>query len=131
MIEFDMAEKIITGLLLIVAIIHILPISGFSGTARLESLYGVVVSGSDLEILMRHRAVLFGILGVFFAYAAFTPSVQPLAFVAAFATIFSFLYLAVSVGGYNEAIHKIVLADVVAAVCLIVSLVIFFLKGRV
>jgi len=125
-----MAEKIITGLLLIVAIIHILPVSGFTGVARLEALYGVAISGSDLEILMRHRAMLFGILGVFFAYAAFTPSMQPLAFIAAFATIFSFFYLAATVEGYNAAIQKVVLADIVAAICLLVSVVIFFLKGR-
>jgi len=125
-----MAEKVITGLLLIVAIIHILPVSGFTGVARLESLYGVAISGSELEILMRHRALLFGILGVFFAYAAFTPSMQPLAFIAAFATIFSFFYLAVTVGGYNAAIQKVVLADIVAVICLLVSVVIFFLKGR-
>jgi len=128
--EFEMAEKVITGLLLIVAIIHILPVSGFTGVARLESLYGVAISGSELEILMRHRALLFGILGVFFAYAAFTPSMQPLAFIAAFATIFSFFYLAVTVGGYNAAIQKVVLADIVAVICLLVSVVIFFLKGR-
>ena len=126
-----MAERIITGLLLIVAIIHILPVSGFTGVARLESLYGVTVSGSELEILMRHRAVLFGILGVFFAYAAFTPSVQILAFIAAFATIFSFFYLAATVEGYNAAIHKVVLADVVAAICLLVSVVIYMMKGRI
>jgi len=128
--EFEMAEKVITGLLLVVAIIHILPVSGFTGVARLESLYGVAISGSDLEILMRHRALLFGILGVFFAYAAFTPSMQPLAFIAAFATIFSFFYLAATVGGYNAAIQKVVLADIVAVICLLVSVVIFFLKGR-
>ncbi len=125
-----MAEKVITGLLLIVAIIHILPVSGFTGVARLESLYGVAISGSELEILMRHRALLFGILGVFFAYAAFTPSMQPLAFIAAFATILSFFYLAATVGGYNAAIQKVVLADIVAVICLLVSVVIFFLKGR-
>jgi len=129
--ELEMGERIITGLLLVVAIIHILPVSGFTGVARLESLYGVAISGSDLEILMRHRAVLFGILGVFFAYAAFTPSMQPLAFIAAFATIFSFFYLAATVEGYNAAIHKVVLADVVAAICLLVSVVIYMMKGRI
>ena len=30
---------------------------------------------------MRHRAVLFGLLGLFFIYAAFYPAYQPLAFV--------------------------------------------------
>jgi len=55
---------------------------------------------------------------------------QPLAFIAAFATIFSFFYLAATVEGYNAAIQKVVLADIVAAICLLVSVVIFFLKGR-
>jgi hypothetical protein len=124
-----MSDKIITVLLLIVAVIHILPISGFFGVARLEALYGVPVVGNDMEILMRHRAILFGILGVFFAYAAFTPAVQPLAFLAAFVTLASFFYLAFSVGGYNAAIGKIVVADVVAAISLLVAVIMFYTRG--
>ena len=123
-----MAEKIITVLLLIVAVIHIIPISGFVGVARLESLYGIPVSGNNMEILMRHRAILFGILGIFFAYAAFTPSLQPLAFLAAFATLASFFYLAIAVGDYNTAIRKIVIGDVVAAVSLLGAVVIFYTR---
>jgi len=124
-----MADKFITCLLMIVAIIHIIPIGGFIGAARLETLYGVAIASADLEILMRHRAVLFGILGVFFAYAAFTPSVQPLAFIAAFISIASFFYLAFSVGGYNSAIGKVVTADVVAALSLGIAVVLFYSKS--
>lgn len=123
-----MAEKVITALLLIVAVIHIIPISGFAGVARLESLYGIPVSGNNMEILMRHRAVLFGILGVFFAYAAFTPSLQPLAFLAAFATLASFFYLALAVGDYNAAIGKIVMGDIVAAVSLLAAVTIYYTR---
>jgi hypothetical protein len=72
--------------------------------------------------------VLFGILGVFFAYAAFTPAVQPLSFVAAFATLVSFFYLAFSIGEYNEAIRKIVYGDVVAAVCLAGAVILFYTR---
>ena len=125
-----MIERAITGLLLVVAVIHIIPISGFLGVARLESLYGVPVSGNDMEILMRHRAVLFGILGVFFAYAAFTPSLQPLAFIAAFATLAAFFYLAFSVGGYNDAISKLVYGDVVAVVCLAIAVILYYVKAE-
>ena len=123
-----MAEKAITILLIIVAVIHIMPISGFAGIARLESLYGIPISGNNMEILMRHRAILFGILGVFFAYAAFTPSVQPLAFLAAFATLVSFFYLAISVGEYNAAIRKIVIGDIVAAISLFGAVILYYTK---
>ena len=125
-----MSEKLITALLLIIAVIHIIPISGFLGAAKLEMLYGIPVSGNNMEILMRHRAVLFGILGVFFAYAAFTPSLQPLAFLAAFATLASFFYLAFSVGDYNASIRKIVVGDVVAAISLVAAVVLFYTKGN-
>ena len=123
-----MLERIITGLLLVVAAIHLVPITGFFGADRLTSLYGIDVTSADLEILMRHRAVLFGILGVFFAYAAFRPALQPVAFVAAFATIASFFYLAFSVGDFVEAIRKIVVGDVVAAVALLGAVILYVIK---
>jgi hypothetical protein len=124
-----MQEKIITLLMLIVAVIHLVPITGFAGVARLESLYGIPITGKDMEILMRHRAILFAILGAFFAYAAFTPAVQPLAFLAAFVTLVSFFYLAFAVGGYNDAIRKIVIADVIAAVSLLGAVILYYTKG--
>jgi hypothetical protein len=123
-----MSEKAITVLLLIVAVIHIVPISGFAGVARLESLYGIPILGNDMEILFRHRAILFGILGVFFAYAAFTPSVQPLAFIAASATLAAFFYLTASVGGFNAAITRIVIGDGVAAISLLGAVTIYYTK---
>lgn len=123
-----MTEKIITALMLIVAIIHIVPIAGVTGAAKLELLYGTPIASNELEILMRHRAVLFGILGMFFAYAAFTPSLQPLAFLAAFGTMASFFYLAFSVGDYNQAIQKIVVGDIVAAISLLIAVILFYTK---
>lgn len=116
--EVNMAGYLTTGLMLIVAAIHLAPITGFFGTRPLRALYGIEVESPDLEILMRHRAMLFGILGAFFAYAAFVPELQPVAFVAATASLASFFYLAVAVGNYRAPIRKVVIADVVAAVCL-------------
>jgi len=64
--------------------------------------------------LMRHRAVLFGLLGVFLGVAAFIPALQGAALVAGVISVVSFLWLAVSVGGYNAAIARVVVADLVA-----------------
>jgi len=120
-----MNENLITGLMLVVAAIHLVPISGFFGTDRLSALYGIEVDSPDLEILMRHRAVLFGILGAFFAYAAFVPALQPIAFVAAAASLASFFYLAVAVGDYSRPIRKIVFGDVVAVICLATAILLY------
>jgi hypothetical protein len=66
---------LITAMLTVVGMIHLLPLAGVLGAARLEALYGVAVDGSDLEILLRHRAVLFGLLGAFLVVAALPPRV--------------------------------------------------------
>ncbi len=124
-----MVERAISGLLLVVAVIHLLPITGFFGVDRLASLYGIEITDGNLEILMRHRAILFGILGAFFAYAAFNPTLQPMAFIAAFASLASFFFLSLSVGDFSDSIRKVVVADVVASVCLLGSIVLYFVKN--
>lgn len=125
-----MKKRIICGLMLVVAVIHLLPFSGFLGTAQLASLYGIDVQDHNLAILMQHRAMLFTILGALFAYAAFRPALQPVAFLAAFLSIGSFFYLAFSIGDFNSSIRKVVIADIVAAFALTVAVTLFFLDRR-
>jgi len=125
-----MYERIITGLMLVVAVIHLLPISGFFGVEQLASLYEIKITDGNLEILMRHRAILFGILGGFLAYAAFTPAIQPIAFLAAFISVASFFFLSFSVGEFNDAIRKVVIADIVASVSLLGAIVLYVVKSN-
>ena len=120
-----MMDTLITVLMLIVAAIHLAPMSGFLGARQLTALYGIDVEEPDLEILMRHRALLFGILGAFFAYAAFVPAIQPIAFAAAAASITGFFYLTAVVGNYGAPIRKIVIADVIAAMCLVAAIALY------
>lgn len=112
---------LVSVMLAIVAIIHLLPLSGVLGGARLSALYGISFDEPNLAILMRHRAVLFGLLGVFLLYAAFRPGYQLAAFVAGFVSVLSFLCLAWSVGGYNAQLGRVFNADLVALVCLVVG----------
>lgn len=109
----------ISAMLIIVSIIHLLPLSGVLGSERLTMLYGIPFDEPNLVILMRHRAVLFGLLGLFLLFAAFRPAYQILAFIAGFVSVISFLWLAWSVGGYNAQIARVFTADVIALVCLI------------
>ena len=121
-------QKVLTGLLILVAIIHLLPLSGVLGIKRLAALYGITFNEPNLEILMRHRAVLFGLFGAFILYAAFTPRLQLLAIIAGFVSVLSFMFLAWSVGDFNESIQKVVIADVVALIALVGSGIIYFLR---
>lgn len=114
-------ERAITALLILVGIIHLLPLSGILGAERLAVLYGIAVHGPDLEILMRHRAVLFGLLGSFMVYAAFKPPLQALAIAGGLASVLSFIAIAWAVGDYNDALHRVVIADIIAAVALVVA----------
>lgn len=122
-------EKLVAALLVLVGIIHLIPVSGVLGADRLAALYGVSLDDPSLLILMRHRAVLFGLLGLFLVYAAFKPSLQPLAFAAGLVSVVSFMAIAWAVGGYNEAIRKVVITDVVALVALFIAGVLYAL-GR-
>jgi len=114
-------NKLIGALLIVVAIIHLLPLMGLLGPAQLSRLYGLDFSEPNLTLLMRHRAVLFGLLGAFLAYAAFQPSLRPLALVAGFASVLSFLWLAWTSPGYNALIGRVVVADIVALACLLLA----------
>jgi hypothetical protein len=114
-------QRLVSAMLIVVGIIHLLPLSGVLGGERLASLYGMSFEEANIAILMRHRAVLFGLFGLFLVYAAFRPSLQPLAFAAGFASVASFLALAYSTGGYNAGIARVVTADWVALVCLVVG----------
>jgi hypothetical protein len=123
-------QKIITVLLIVIGIIHLLPLSGVLGADRLSALYGLSFHEPSLSILMRHRAVLFGLLGLFFVYAAFQPAVQPMAFITAFISVVSFIGIAWSVGGYNEAVRKVVFADWIALLCLIAAVILYVIVHR-
>ena len=114
---------LVSATLSIVGVIHLLPFLGVLGRAQLETLYGVPLDEPNLVILMRHRAVLFGLLGLFFLFAAFKPQYQLVAFVAGFVSVVSFLWLTWYSGGYTGHITRVLNADLIALACLVVSAV--------
>lgn len=114
-------RRVVTLALLLVAFIHLLPLSGVLGQARLEGLYGVAIGDPNLLLLMRHRAVLFGLLGGYLLVAAFVPKMQGAALAMGAISVASFLLLAWTTPGTSPGIARIVTADLVAAVALVVG----------
>lgn len=114
-------NRLVSAMLIIAGVIHLLPLSGAIGSERLATLYALQFNEPNLEILMRHRAVLFGLFGSFMIFAAFKPAYQTIAFIGGFISVVSFLYLAWAVGNYNEKVTRVIIADVVALGCLVVG----------
>ena len=112
---------IVPAVLVVVALIHALPIMGVLGAAKLSQLYGIPVQEANLELILRHRAVLFGLLAAFLAYAAVRPELHRIALGAGFVSVISFLVLAHPSASLNTALTTVVRADWVALVLLVVG----------
>lgn len=109
----------VSALLLISAVIHLLPLSGVISTGRLAALYGVVIVDPNLALAMRHRAVMFGLLGVLLAAAAFAPELRPVALLGGLLSDAAFMGLALSIPGTNDRMRRVLVADVISVVCLL------------
>jgi hypothetical protein len=121
---------IIMAALLVASLVHLVPLVGVLGVERLKGLYGVDVEGRDMAILMRHRAVLFGLLGAFFLAAAFMPLLQLPALLLATGSIGAFLFLGTAIGGYNRAMARLVTVDKFVIVLLLAGLGAWFDLAR-
>ena len=110
-----------TALLLLAALANLLPVLGVLSTSRLESLYGVLLRNPNLAILMRHRAVLFAIVGGLLGVAAFHPPLRTFAIAAGLVSMLSFVAIAGLVGDYNPQLRRVVLVDVIASLGLVAA----------
>lgn len=125
-------DKVIAALLVIAGIIHLLPVTGVLGAPRLQALYGLPMDDPNLLILMRHRAVLFGIVGLLLIGAVFRTGWQTPAIAAGLISVIGFLVLArmsgapdagiPNAGIPNAEIRRVVLVDWVALAALVGAL---------
>ena len=101
------------ALLIIIGLINFLPVIGVISSARITQAYSVELVSNDLAILLRHRALLFGIIGGFIMYSAFAPQYQLVAMVMAAISMVGYLGVMWSVGGYNPSLFKVAVVDMV------------------
>ena len=117
-------RHVATILFVLVGLVNVVPIVGVLGAAKLEAVYGVPITNDDLLLLLRHRSILFGLLGGFLIFAAFREQWRALATVAGLVSMVAYLALAWPIAGHGAAIQKVFWADAVAVVLLVVGYVI-------
>lgn len=124
----DLQEWVLRTAFFIVSLIHLLPLIGVTGRTALEKAYGIPVDSSDLQLLLQHRAVLFGLLGAACAIAAFNAPWRPAVWCAAMISTCSFMLLAWLAPSYNYAVARVVWFDLVAVAMLLLAGVVHILR---
>lgn len=119
-----------TALICLASLINLGPLVGALSSKRLLALYGIEIEEPNLSILMRHRAVLFGIVGTLLAVSAFYLPLRPTAYAAGFVSMLSFVLIARLVGGSNAQLKRIVTIDLVGSAALLGALLIDFSHFR-
>ena len=120
-------NKIYLVLLFLVGVINFLPIIGMLSLDKINQTYGVSVSDNNLAVLLRHRALLFGLIGGFVIYSVFNPQFQTAAIILASVSMLGYLYFFWSIGGSNAALLKIAQIDILGLVLLTLALSIKYL----
>ena len=123
-------NKIVVALLIIVGLINFLPVIGVLSATNITQTYSVELTSNDLVILMRHRALLFGIVGGFILYSVIAPQHQVVAMVMAAISMVGYLGLMWSVGGYNSSILKVAVVDMVGIGFLFTAAVLKYAAAR-
>jgi hypothetical protein len=108
-------------LLLLAGVVNGLPVVGLAGAAALRRLYGVEVADPDLLVLMRHRAVLLGLLGAALVVAAVVPQWRLPAAVAGLVSMVAFVGLAAAEPARGRATVTTMRIDAVLGAALAVA----------
>ena len=106
--------------LLLVGVVHLLPAAGVAGAQALHKLYGVDASEPTLALLLRHRAVLFGVLGAWMVCAAFVPQMRWWAWGAALLNMAAFVVLATEHPSLGDALQRVMWIDI--GLCVLLAL---------
>jgi hypothetical protein len=115
-------KRAISIILVAVGLMNLYPIIGVLSADALTNLYGVTILDNDLLILMRHRAVMLGIIGIFMVIAAFRPNLQSAAIIAGLTSMLAFVGLTLGADDSGESVNKVMLADVLGSLALFVAI---------
>ncbi|MEO0368088.1 MAG: phosphopantetheine adenylyltransferase [Pseudomonadota bacterium] len=122
-------SKVSLILLFLVGLINFMPVIGVLSLDKINQAYGLNIVDDNLQILLRHRALLFGLIGGFVIYSVFQPQYQIAAIVLAAISMVGFLYFSWSVGGSSQALIKIAQIDLIGIVLLIAAIVLRYLSS--
>lgn len=116
-------ERTVAALLILVGLINVIPVMGIVSAQRLQSLYGLSTLDPQLTLLLRHRALLFGLLGSLIIVSVFVPALRVASYPLALLSMAGFIVLAPSAASLNPALLGVIRADWLGIVLCLLALV--------
>jgi len=110
----------------IAGIINFIPSLAVILPAKIKTAYSIEIPNANYELLLRHRAVLFGIIGGFMIYAAIFKKYYDLATLFGMISMVSFLALYfIGAGAINAEISSVMKIDAFAIVILAIGFLLY------
>lgn len=117
-------------LLIVVGVINLTPGVAFVfGEARLGASYGVSLNDQNLVVLLRHRAVLLGIIGALLIAAVLLGTDLWLPVTAAAVSMASFAAIVLVGSDLNSRLHQVAIIDVIGCLLLAVAVILMVVRG--
>jgi hypothetical protein len=123
-------RKLSSTLIFLAGLVNLAPLSGLISTGRLQILYGIAFEEANLLVLMRHRAILFGIVGSLLVVSVFRLSLRPVAITAGLISMLSFTLIVWLSGSHNAELVRLAAVDFAASVGLLGSILIDRFTGK-
>ena len=116
-----MIDRALSAALVAAGLVHLIPAIGALGAGALERVYGVAPADPTLLLLLRHRAVLFGVLGAFMMAGAFAEPLRWWSVGVALLSMCSFVALAWADPGLGAPLVRVLRIDLGLTAILVVT----------
>ena len=117
--------------LFVAGVINLLPSILAFFPSKISKSYGIDVPNANYELLLRHRAILFAMIGGFMIFSAVIKKYYEISTLAGLVSMVSFVLLYFLIGkGINAELKKVMIIDVVAIVILLIGVVMFFMNSK-
>jgi heme A synthase len=124
-------ELIFRIALFIAGLINLLPALLAFLPDKISNSYGIDIPNSNYELLLRHRAILFGIIGGLMIFSAIVKKHYEISTIAGLISMLSFILLYFLIDkGINSELKKVMMIDIVATAILCIGLILFLLKSK-
>jgi heme A synthase len=123
-------ELIFRITLFIAGVINLLPSVLAFLPDKISKSYGIEIPNENYELLLRHRAILFGIIGGLMIYSAVAKKHYEVSTVIGLISMVSFIVLFFLIGkDINSELKKVMSIDIVGTVILCIGFILFKLKS--
>ena len=117
---------VLPALFVVVGVINLLPVAGVFSDGTVQRLYQLDTLSHDVNLLLRHRAFLFSIVGLALIGAAFLPQFRGVAGLAGVASMASYVVLFFLLKPDNAALARVTYIDIVALALLALAMTLHF-----